>query len=133
MNSLSDQRLNRTITDEQGSCRLNREELLKHMLGDANLLAEMVQTFLSELATHIGNLESAVNSGNARKIYVAAHTFKGAVSNFAAPLATESVARLEQMGRSGDLSSAATEFAVLRQEIAHLKPLLLAACEEVGQ
>jgi HPt (histidine-containing phosphotransfer) domain-containing protein len=118
---------------ENNGVRLNQSTLLEHMLGDPGLLAEMVQLFLKESATHLANIESAVNSEDAEKIYATAHSFKGAVSNFAAPLATESATRLEQMGRSGNISGAAAEFAVLRQEIGLLKPLLLAVCQEVSQ
>ncbi|HEV2288768.1 MAG TPA: Hpt domain-containing protein [Candidatus Acidoferrales bacterium] len=121
------------MTPEHDDRRLNRKELLEHMLGDTALLTEMVRAFLMESETHLTELEQAVASGDARKVYVAAHTFKGAVSNFAAPLAVESAARLEQMGHSGNMSGATVEFAVLRREVELLKPLLLTACEALSQ
>ncbi|MGC1934498.1 MAG: Hpt domain-containing protein [Candidatus Acidiferrales bacterium] len=133
MNSHNGGQPNPVAAGKCDSARLNRHELLERLLGDGDLLAEMVQIFLLESATHLADLNSAVNSGDAKKLYAAAHTLKGAVGNFAAPLATESVARLEEIGRSGDISGAADEFSVLRREMRLLEPLLLEACREASQ
>ncbi len=57
---------------------------------------------------------------------LAAHTLKGAVSNFAAPAATEAASRLQQMGESGKLGDARAGTKVLERELERLQDALAA-------
>jgi HPt (histidine-containing phosphotransfer) domain-containing protein len=53
-----------------------------------------------------------------------AHTIKGSVSIFAAGKATNAASRLEQIGKSNDLSQADEAVEALTQELARLQPEL---------
>ena len=53
------------------------------------------------------NLRDALKAGDARRARMAAHSLKGAMSNFDAPGPTAAAWRVEQLAASGDLAGAA--------------------------
>ncbi len=108
---------------------LDRVALLERVDGDGDLLAEMVELFLSDYPQLLTAVRSAAAQGDAKALERAAHTLKGSVSNFAAPAATAAAFALECMGREGDLSKAVAGCEDLEREIEGLKPLLA----ELGQ
>lgn len=74
--------------------------------GDQELLKEMVGVFLESCMPQIGDLSKAVSDGNADHIRRAAHTFKGSVGNFGAPLVHDLAFEMERMGRDSDIADA---------------------------
>jgi HPt (histidine-containing phosphotransfer) domain-containing protein len=65
-------------------------------------------------------------------VYRAAHTLRGAVSNFGAAKVVEQARALEMMGRSGDISQAGEASQSLRALIEGLEPELKAAAEKAA-
>src|SRR5256712_231047 len=110
---------------------LDRATLMERLEGDAGLLAEMVGLFLQDYPRLLAAMREAVARGDAKSLERAAHTLKGAVSNFAAPAATAAALRLEQMGRQANLTQAEEAFAALEAELDRLKSLLAQFCQEV--
>lgn len=104
---------------------LNLTEALERVEGDLDLLKELVDLFVEETPTMVGEIESAITAGNPTALQHAAHTLKGSVSNFAAPGAIAASLTLEQMGRQQDTSQAASAFASLKRELERLIPALL--------
>lgn len=111
----------------------DRAALLERVDGDPELLAEMARLFLQNYPPLLGAICDGVSRGDAPALERAAHTFKGAVSNFAAPAATAAALRLEQMGREGVLRQAEAGCAALEAEMERLKPLLREICQEVAR
>ncbi|PYU10577.1 MAG: hypothetical protein DMG29_17240 [Acidobacteria bacterium] len=110
---------------------LDRATLMERLEGDAGLLAEMVGLFLQDYPRLLAAMREAVARGDAKSLERAAHTLKGAVSNFAAPAATAAALRLELMGRQANLTQAEEALAALEAELDRLKSLLAEFCQEV--
>jgi signal transduction histidine kinase/CheY-like chemotaxis protein/ligand-binding sensor domain-containing protein/HPt (histidine-containing phosphotransfer) domain-containing protein len=113
---------------EVGATAMGRKEepmdyasALARVDGSAELLSELVALFLSELPGLLTSLRGAVTAGDARAIERAAHKLKGSVGNFAARPAFEAAWKLEALGRDGSLSTAASAYAELAEEIERLK------------
>jgi PAS domain S-box-containing protein len=105
---------------------------LEELLGDQKLLTELAGLFLAECPRWVAEIHAAVACGDARRLQLAAHSLKGAVTSFVARDASEAALRLEKMGRSGDLSAAAGAVAALVQEVERLRPALTALAEQAA-
>jgi two-component system sensor histidine kinase/response regulator len=68
--------------------------------GIANLFVEMCPQDLAEI-------RAALVQGDGQALERAAHKLKGAIAHFDAPAALEAAAKLERLGKAGDLSQAA--------------------------
>ena len=86
--------------------------------------------FLAEYPVLLADIRQAIALGDAYKLERAAHSLKGAVSNFAVPAATQSAYRLEMLGRSGNMQSAEDAVAGLERDLAALQPALAALITE---
>ncbi len=80
--------------------------LLERVEGDTELLAEIVALFLEDSPGHMEEVRAAVAAGDATALKRAAHTLKGAASNFGAAAVVASALELETMGRAGSLAGA---------------------------
>lgn len=105
---------------------IDREALLTEFDGDEELLAELVQTMKDEAPKLIHEVRAAASSGDASQVARAAHTLKGAVSNFGARGAADAALQLERIGRSGDLTDLAPAVAVLEAEMSAFERALAA-------
>ena len=101
----------------------NREQAIS-ALGDAELLAEMAEVFLSEVCGLLERIRCCVSDGDAVGLGQAAHQLKGAASNFYAECTVEAALRLEQMGRQNELGSSQEALVTLVAEFERLKPEL---------
>ncbi|HVC94083.1 MAG TPA: PAS domain S-box protein [Pirellulales bacterium] len=95
---------------------------LDRLQGDRELLEELVDVFRGEYPKLLGQVRDAVAASDAGKLKLAAHTLKGALSNFAARDAMEAARLLEQMGKQGNLAGADGALAALERELARLEP-----------
>ncbi|MCP3987288.1 MAG: Hpt domain-containing protein [bacterium] len=100
----------------------DRAETLAGLADDLELVAELAELLLADLPGMLAATEQAANEGDAEGLQRAAHTLKGAVSNFHAEPAQAAALRLEQMGRSKDLSEVEPAREALRREIDRLRP-----------
>jgi len=85
--------------------------------GDSALLNELLKMFANQAPASLEKLRSAVEMKDAPAIERAAHTVKGAVSNFGADAAVQAALKLEVMGRHGDLEHAGEALRSVEQEI----------------
>ncbi|CAM2009000.1 response regulator [Acanthopleuribacter pedis] len=85
--------------------------------GDTEMLKEMVGVFLDSCMQQIGDITKAVQDGHADNVRRAAHTFKGSVGNFGAPLVHDLAFEMEQMGREGELGN-------IQQKLDQLVPMV---------
>jgi HPt (histidine-containing phosphotransfer) domain-containing protein len=102
----------------------NQAMALAHVGGDPDLLRELAGVFLTDCPHRLADVRSAVANADAAKLKLAAHTIKGAVSNFAARAAKEAAQRLETMGQHGDMRNALEALAILEMELERLRPVL---------
>src|SRR5262249_13832422 len=103
---------------------LDKGAIWARVANDPQLLRELVQLFLDECPKLLGDVSDAVYRADAPKLKVAAHSLKGAVSNFSTWPAFEAALRLETMGHTGDLAHAAEGLAALEAALARLGPAL---------
>jgi HPt (histidine-containing phosphotransfer) domain-containing protein len=108
----------------------NLTEALERVEGDMDLLKEMVDLFLEEYPRMVVAIEHALTTSNAQALQNAAHTLKGAVSNFSAYGATEASLTLEKMGRRQDFTNTATALSTLKHELVLLSSALEALQEK---
>jgi two-component system, sensor histidine kinase and response regulator len=92
------------------------ERLLERVGGDRKALAELVRIFRADAPKQIARIGKAIEDGDAPALRSAAHALKGAVSNFAAPLATAAALRLQKMGEAGQLAAAGAALERLKRE-----------------
>ena len=101
--------------------------LLERVGGDRKALADLVRIFRADSPKQVARLRDAVRESDSAALRAAAHALKGAVSNFAAPGATEAALRLQKMGDAGQLAGAAAALERLEGEIEALLAALAAA------
>jgi HPt (histidine-containing phosphotransfer) domain-containing protein len=109
-----------------GTDVVDETRLLSRVGGDRKSLNELVALFLDDAPKLLGRINRAIDEKDAGALQAAAHTLKGAVSNFAAPAATEAAARLQRTGESGELDGARDACEVLEEELEQLKLTLSA-------
>ncbi len=108
----------------EASAVLDVDEAVGRLGGDRELFVELAATFLGQLPTWVSAIRGAVARGDAKQLSAAAHPLKGSLGTFAAKPAAEAAARLEAMGRAGDLSNAPVALDCLERELARLTPAL---------
>ena len=91
--------------------------LLERVGGDRKALAELVRIFRADSPKQVARIRKAVQESDAAALRAAAHALKGAVSNFAAPPATEAALRLQKIGEAGRLAGAGAALEQLEREI----------------
>ena len=106
-------------------------ELLRRVDNDRELLHDLLTIFKEEFPRHLQALREAVDSGDGKLVAVAAHTLRGMLLNLAAGQAAAAVARLEQMGRSGEPSGIQDAFTAFEKDAMKLLPQLNACMAEV--
>jgi HPt (histidine-containing phosphotransfer) domain-containing protein len=104
---------------------LDLQLALSRVGGDKQLLREIAVLFIDECPRAFAEIQEAVARGDAAKLENAAHAVKGSVSNFGAQTAVDAAFRLEQMGRTNQMSEAE---GTLRK----LESALSAVCTELA-
>ena len=102
----------------------NLSEALLHIDGDAEMLQEIAEIFLSECPSLLEIIQLAIDSNDAEALIGGARTLKVSVSNFVAAEAFEAAATLEKIGRQGNLEHAPQAVTRLEQALARLRPAL---------
>lgn len=107
---------------------VDRTAVVERFEGDVALMREIADLFLDACPERLQAVRIAVAHRDSKALQFAAHSLKGAVSNFAATLAVAAALRLEIMGRNGDLTGADSAYAALEEvlerlcgELRHLK------------
>jgi signal transduction histidine kinase/CheY-like chemotaxis protein len=116
---------------EQGStgaptrpAALDRDELMERLGGDAELLAEVIDLFLSDCPKRLADIKAAVDAGDAERLRTTAHALKGAAGTIAAASVFEASQTLERLGAERRLDPAPAAFRHLSQEAATLMDAL---------
>jgi PAS domain S-box-containing protein len=97
--------------------KIDRAALLENFKDGEDLLRSIAGIFVKHSPKTMSEIEAAIAAHDAAKLNAAAHTLRGSVGNFVRNGACDLAARLEQKGRSGDLTGVEPLFAELRGEI----------------
>ena len=99
-------------------------DALRHVGGDKALLKELLQLFAVECPQLLASIREAIDHSDAVLLRRAAHSLKGAVSNFGAPAVVAAAQRLESLGHAGNLVEARAACARLQETLDRVQPEL---------
>jgi two-component system, sensor histidine kinase and response regulator len=105
---------------------VDERRLLERVGGDRKALRGLVRVFLADAPLQRERIHRALRKGDARGVQAAAHALKGAVSNFAAPTATDAALRLQKLGEGGNLAEGAALLSRLDEELERVRRALAA-------
>jgi|SRR5581483_2325464 len=88
--------------------------------GDREFVLECAGVLSDELPALFSAMHDAAQSGSADALFRAAHTIKGALSNFCDYGPTRTAAKLDALAREGRLDQAVPLISVLEHEVAGL-------------
>jgi len=98
----------------------DRQELLDRVDGDWDLLREVVGIFAADSVKLMAEIRDAISREDHVCLNHAAHTLKGAVSNFSVRAPFELSLKLEVSAKSGEFTGAWEGVAALEMELEHL-------------
>jgi two-component system sensor histidine kinase/response regulator len=111
---------------------VDRLAMLAQVDGDPELLSELVTLFLGTYPVLLDDLREGIRDQASSRIREAAHSLRGAVSNFKVTTAVDLAQSLELMGRNGDLRGAEDKFTRLEAEMRRIVVALAALRLEVA-
>lgn len=86
--------------------RVNWDQAISNVNGDSDLLKSLIQVLQKDAPRLMGEIETAIASSDPAALRLHAHTLKGSV-RFLGPVAlTQTAEQLEQIGSSGEITSA---------------------------
>ena len=103
----------------------NKTFVLTRLDGDEALVAELIQTFLSEYPELMSAVRKSMIQKDPAQVVQAAHALKGAVCNLTSGAALQAAVELETLGRVGDLRLADRSLQKLELEMGRLVAALL--------
>jgi two-component system sensor histidine kinase/response regulator len=109
----------------------DRQELLEELDGDREFLEESLEMLDADAPTLIDQIRDGIESNDAEKIRIAAHTIKSMVGNFCAPPAFEAALHMETLGRNGDLAACVAGMTSLENEVKRLQQELRKFVDEM--
>jgi HPt (histidine-containing phosphotransfer) domain-containing protein len=110
----------------------DRRETLARMDGDWELFREVAGIFAADSKMMMAQIRDAIAAGDPPGLNRAAHTLKGAISNFGAPAPFELALKLEQLGKSGELAGARQKCQALEVELERLRKALESCAGRMG-
>ena len=106
---------------------VNITEASDRVEGDHGFYIELASDFLGEFPQTLGKLRAALSEGDAQQVERTAHTMKGALLNLAASEASLVAQKIEERGRSKNLTDVDSMVRSLEADVARFK----AAIEEL--
>ncbi len=104
---------------------VNLQLAMERVGGDEELLQQVARLFLDDCPRAMGEIRSAIDRGDAKRLEREAHSLKGSVANFGADPVVSVALELEMMGRLGNLSDAIAKFSTLENNVRLLEPELV--------
>jgi HPt (histidine-containing phosphotransfer) domain-containing protein len=89
--------------DMSNDSAFNRDEALKRVDGDAELLFELVDIFFDDYPQALADVRAALEMGDTHRVEQRAHSMKSALGNIGAQLAYETATALERSGKDQHL------------------------------
>jgi CheY-like chemotaxis protein len=85
---------------------IDRARLLERVGGDVRALKDVARIFLADAPRRMAGIRRAIARDDPRALRAAAHTLKGALSNFGAQGAVDAAFELQKLGDASDLEDA---------------------------
>jgi CheY-like chemotaxis protein len=113
--------------------QIDRKSLLDRVEGDQELLAEIIQLFLTDAPHLLETMRNALRLGDMILLERSAHSMKGAAGNMSALVTVSAAEQLEHSAKKGDVKLSQTNLATLEAAVARLLPVLADLCQEVSK
>jgi two-component system sensor histidine kinase/response regulator len=110
----------------------DRQSALDRVSDEEELLNEVIQLFLSDAPNRMSEIRKSLEEGDPKRLEISAHSLKGAAGYVGAERMARQALKLEEAGRSANLSQALNEFRHLERELDQFT-LAVAACTLVPQ
>jgi HPt (histidine-containing phosphotransfer) domain-containing protein len=107
----------------------NEEDLLERVMGNEDLACRVAARFVEDTPKQLAALADSLSRADARSARCIAHGIKGSAANVGGLPLADVALRLERLGDTGDLESAARILPDLRVGFDRLKFRLLAFCD----
>jgi signal transduction histidine kinase/CheY-like chemotaxis protein len=108
--------------------RFDADDLIERLMGNQTLAKRVAATFVNNMPQELLALATAIRNTDTDAIVIAAHSIKGAAANAGGVAVSDLAAKLESLGRAGDVASAAEVLPELDAEFQSLKPAIERFC-----
>ena len=98
-------------------------------MGNKALAKRVAEAFVNSMPQELLALSTAVRNSDVEAIVIAAHSIKGAAANAAGMSVSDLAAKMESLGRAGDIASAAEVLPELHAQFQSLKPAIERFCD----
>lgn len=109
----------------------DQDTALSRVDNDMELFKEIAALFFDDSAKLLGEIREAIKLGDVRMLEKAAHTLKGAISNFFAKEAFDAALKMEAMAREKKLTDVDAAYSELERQVERLVTALWTFSEEV--
>ena len=106
------------------SAKFDRAALLAAVDNDEDLLGGLIEMFLQEYPNWLGDIAEGLKAGSDQAVRRAAHTIRGAASQFLIQAVVDEAQSVEIAAANGDLDRASEAYNRLKQELELCKPEL---------
>lgn len=96
---------------------IDKQKIFDNFKDDIDLVPFAIEAFMKDYPLRIADMEQSIKNDNASQLALAAHTLRGAVSNFYAPEAVGYAYTLEKSAKDNDLTEANQNFDNLKAEL----------------
>jgi signal transduction histidine kinase/DNA-binding response OmpR family regulator len=115
--------------DSTDQSQFDADDLIERLMGNKTLAMRVAGAFLNNTPQDLLALSTAIHNSDVEAIVIAAHSIKGAAANAAGKRVSELAAKLESLGRAGDIASAAEVLPELEARFLSLKPEIQRFCD----
>lgn len=102
----------------------DRSAVMDRICGNKHVIKGVVKIFNEDAPAQLFQIGKAIESGDEKSLLAFAHTLKGSLLTLAANEAAKTAEKLENMGRTADLTEANEVFLQLEVEIANVSAAL---------
>lgn len=99
-------------------------DLLESLGGDADFVADLLETYFDESSRLLVAMQEALSTGNAEDLRRTAHSLKSSSASFGAIRLSNECKELENMGKAGALEGAAEQIDHIAAEYAKTRAAL---------
>jgi signal transduction histidine kinase/DNA-binding response OmpR family regulator len=110
-------------------CDFDEEDFVERLMGNEAMARRVAGTFINTMPEQLAALANAIRSFDAPAARLAAHSIKGAAANVGGTAIRDLAAKLEKLGESGELESAAEFLPELDATFQSLKPVMQRFCD----
>jgi two-component system sensor histidine kinase/response regulator len=114
--------------DSPDDSQFDVEDLIERLMGNQTLARRVAETFLNNMPGELLALSTAINNSDSEAVVMAAHSIKGAAANAAGVTVSGLASKMESLGRTGDMASAAEVLPELQAKFQSLKPQIERFC-----